>query len=289
MAGVVQWGRAWDLVIGLAGAGVRTGALRISFHVEKTAVGKPNDATIKIYNLAPSTESRISDEFTDVVLNAGYKTGIGLIFKGNITLVSREKTGPDTITEIACGDGDEDYRNAFLNETVAAGTDDNHVITRAAGSFTAGTVQGPSQIPSTARARGRVLTGPTRDVLESIARANGCNWSIQDGRLVVLPADQMLPGSAILISPSTGMVGAPTVTDKGFKVKTLLNWQYKIGGAVKIDSAYAQMKAKKLLNSKTSAQRARLPPNGICKVVKITHTGDTRGNDWYSELETVAI
>lgn len=284
----VQWGRAWDLVIGAQGTGLRINALRISFKVSKTSVGKPNEATIKIYNLSPQNEAQISDEFTDVVLNAGYKGNLGLIFKGNITLVTREKSGPDVITEITCGDGDEDYRNAILNETIAANTTDAQVISRAVASFTAGTTQGNVQVSSTPRARGRVLTGNTRDVLESIARANGANWSIQDGQLQVLPSSAILPGQAIVVSPATGMIGAPTITDKGFKVKTLLNPQYRIGGTIQINSQYAQTKAKKAAKSATP-QKMRLPPNGICKIVTITHDGDTRSNNWYSELEAVAV
>lgn len=281
----VQWMRAWDLVVGAVGVGLRVNELHISFKITKTSIGKPNEATIKIYNLSPQNENLLADEYTDVVLNAGYQGNLGLIFKGTITLVMRERQGADTIAELTCGDGDDDYRNAVLNTTLASNTTDQHVVNAALATFQT-TVSGNVQLGAQSRARGRVLTGPTRNTLEAIARQNGCNWSIQDGQLQVLPTSALLPGQAIVVAPETGMIGSPSVTDKGFKVKTLLNPQYKIGGAIQINSAYAQLKSKKL--NKASA-RTRLPPNGLCKIVSITHEGDTRGNDWYSEIEAVAL
>jgi hypothetical protein len=44
----------------------------------------PNSADVRIYNVADSTAERIKNEFTQVVIQAGYQANFGLVFRGTI-------------------------------------------------------------------------------------------------------------------------------------------------------------------------------------------------------------
>ena len=62
-------------------------AFHIRFEVANADVESPNNASIRIYNLAKSTVKKLIEqgEFTQVTLNAGYINGnYGTIFQGNI-------------------------------------------------------------------------------------------------------------------------------------------------------------------------------------------------------------
>jgi hypothetical protein len=292
---VRQWKRHAQVVIGKAGSGLLVENLRVHFEVSKTVESAPNVAVIKIFNLSPINEAKIKNEFDEVLLNAGYENALRLVFRGNIKHVYRYRDKSDYITEIEAGDGDKDFRSATMNETLAAGTTNAQLVDRAVGSFktTGGTTKGAVQINDRARLRGKVISGNTRDVLHDVARESGANWSIQDGQLVIVKANGVLPDEAIVITADTGMLGAPEINDKGIAVKCLLNPQLRVNGAIKLDNNGIKAKRQKAqaLGKKQEDQKepVRLDPDGIYKVLKITHKGDTRGQDWVSEIECIGL
>lgn len=296
---VRQWKRRAQVVIGKKGSGLLVENLRIQFEVSKTVESAPNVAVIKIFNLNPANEAKIKNEFDEVILNAGYEGALRLVFRGNIKHVYRYREKADYITEIEAGDGDKDYRSAVMNETLAAGTTNAQLVDRAVGSFkgTGGTTKGAVQINDRARLRGKVISGNTRDVLHDVARESGANWSIQDGQLVIVKTNAVLPDEAIVITAETGMLGAPEINDKGIAVKCLMNPQLRVNGAIKLDNNGIKAKRVKAQTLGTRYEKeasdpkepVRLDPDGIYKVLKLTHKGDTRGQDWLSEIECIGL
>lgn len=302
---VRQWKRKIQVIIGKKGTGLLVENLRIHFEVGKTIESAPNVAIIKIYNLHPDNEAKVKNEFDEVLLNAGYEGAMRLVFRGNIKHVYRYREGADYITEIEAGDGDKDFSRAVMNETLAAGTTNAQLVDRAVGTFkgVGGTTKGHVQVTERSRLRGKVISGNTRDVLHDVSRESGANWSIQDGQLVIVSANDVLPGEAIVIRADTGMLGAPEINDKGIAVKCLMNPMLRVNGAIKLDNngikakrVKAQALATKREKQETNAplgreneQLVRLDPDGIYKVLKLTHKGDNRGQDWVSEIECIGL
>ena len=294
-----QWKRKIQVVIGKAGSGLLVENLRITFEVAKTVESAPNVAVIKIFNLNPTNEARIKNEFDELFLNAGYEDAMQLVFRGNIKHVYRYREKNDYITEIEVGDGDKDFRKAVMNETLAKGTTTATVVDRAVGTFSGvgNTTKGVVQIKDKPRLRGKVISGNTRDVLTDLARDTGANWSIQDGQLMIVSANDVLPMQAIVITSETGMLGAPEINDKGIAVKCLMNPALRVNGAIKLDNNGIKAKRVKAqaLATKREKQEAegkepvRLDPDGIYKVLKLTHKGDNRGQDWVSEIECIGL
>jgi len=296
-----QYLREAELVIGKGskGDGLLVRLLRIEFEVEKTSDGAPNEATIKVYNLNDENHQRIKNEFDDVILNVGYRGALAVIFRGNITRVFKYKQQNDWITEIVCGDGDQDYKNAVMNETLEAGVDDSVLIDRAVGSFSK-TTKGPVKgVAANKALRGRVVSGNTRDVLARVAKDSNASWSIQDGQLTFVPVQGVLDDEAVVVNAQTGMLSAPEQGDEGITVKTLLNPLYKIYGRIKLDNENIKGKKPtkgKIKNTDTDVTEVkqdknpvRKDPDGIYKIFKLKHKGDTNGSDWYSELSTVGL
>jgi hypothetical protein len=297
-----QWMRIAQLIVGKGKSGLLIENLRFQFEIVKTLDEKPNNATIKIYNLHPDKEGQIKNEYQDVYLNAGYRGAEQQIFTGNIKYVYHYRSGTDRITEIEAGDGDADYKKSIINETLAAGTDDETLINKAVNTMP-GTQKGHVKVSKKQRIRGRVVSGNTRDILRKIAKENGVQWSIQDGHLIMVPVKAMLPEAVFVINAETGMIDTPETNDKGISVKTLLNPALKIAGSIKLDNNNIRINRQKTRTLQTKREKletnrplgredeqlSRLSPDGIYKIISVTHKGDTRANEWYSELECISV
>ncbi|MGC8165472.1 hypothetical protein ACP3WT_28400, partial [Salmonella enterica] len=68
------------------------------------------------------TRQRIEQEFTRIVLQAGYAGNYGIIFDGSVKQVRRGRENQtDTYLDITAADGDSAYNFAVVNTSLAAG------------------------------------------------------------------------------------------------------------------------------------------------------------------------
>lgn len=300
----MQYLRRCSLVVaGEGGDGLDLSALRCVFSVKRSDAQSPNTAEIKVYNLADATARRVRDEFRRVVLSAGYGDELGVIFDGSIKQVRLlREGGVDTVLAIAAADGDVAYTHGVVGGsaggksgvTLAAGaTQEDQVNAAVAGMAEHGVELGHvSGLPASGLPRGKVLYGPSRDYLRQTAASSGTTWSIQDGRVQMLPRTGVLPGEAVVLSAGSGLVGMAEQTDKGIKAKCLLNPAIRAGGLVKLDNRSILEAALDLSPASSSAAPADPPAalaaDGLYRVLVVEYEGDTRGGDWYSVLTCLA-
>ena len=301
-----QYIRKAALIVGQeSGRGLDLSQLRFSFSIMRGDIETPNSAQIRVYNPSPLTVSTLLEqgsalEFTQVQIQAGYEGSYGLIFRGTIKQVryGREQQ-TDTYLDITAADGDSAYNFSTIALSLAAGqTNPNNAVqqviqTMAANGVDSGYI--PPNLGGNALPRGKVLYGMTRDELRKMSVNVGCSWSIQDGKIVFIPLTGYLPGQVPVITRATGMIGMPEVTQNGIQLKTLLNPNLKIGQAVKLDNASIQRMQFGLnyqdqgYNSIAKDFGAKIDPDGMYYVMHANHRGDTRGQDWYTEILCLAI
>lgn len=289
MSGELQYIRRCNLVVGNnSGDGLDLSSLRIQFKVKKSDAQTPNTAEIRVYNLAPETAKQIRDEFKRVVLQAGYESNYGVIFDGNIKQVRMgRENGTDSYIDIAAGDGDDAYNYAVVNATLAAGAKQSDQINAAAGAMAGkGVSKGfIADTGSKALPRGKVMYGNARNYLRQSAQASETSWSVQDGKLQFVSLTSVLPNQAVLLTSKTGLVGTPEQTNDGIKAKCLLNPMLKIGVRVKINEEdVAQAKLPDTSKDSSANKPADISKDGVYRLLVVEHNGDTRGNDWYSDL-----
>jgi hypothetical protein len=200
--------------------------LRITFEVKKTENETPNQAQIRIYNLAQEIENKIINEYTRITLQAGYQDHYGVIFDGEITQAKRGHDGVDTYLEINASDGDQAY-SAMINVTLSAGSSQSDHINAVANAMGIGT--GHIETAGQKLPRGKVMYGHARDVLRTSAYSNGQNWSIQDGQLHILGQYSLLPNQAVVLNSKTGLIGGAEQSTNGINARALLNPMLKIG------------------------------------------------------------
>lgn len=289
-----QYGRTCTLLVSnKQGQALDLSQLHIKFAVKKSGIMTPNVASIRVYNLDESTALLIKQEFTKVILQAGYSGNFGVIFKGNIKQASLgRESATETFIDLNCGDGEQAYNFAILNTTIRKGSSPSDHL-NASLSALAGQGVGSGYVaglPQTKQSRGKVFYGNARDYTRSLADSIGATWSIQDENVIFLPQGAYLPNQAVVISSKTGMIGAPQQTIEGIMAKMLLNPKLKIHGRVQIDEKSVQ---KFQLNFSVPGSPANTPVpltyDGVYYILVAEHSGDTRAPEWYTALTTLNI
>lgn len=296
---VPQYNRFISLKIGGPDVeGIDLSDLRIRFSVRRGDLSTPNSADIRVYNVSAETarKSRLR-EFERVVLQAGYPGNYGTIFDGTIKQVRRgRESQTDTYLDITAADGDSAYNFAVTSVTLAAGASPSDQINAVMADLEAKGVRLGElpNLPNTRLPRGKVIFGMTRNHLDNLGRTTDISWSIQDGQLTLIPNTAYLPGEAVVLNAETGMVGLPEQTQNGITVKALLNPGIRIGRVLQINNSSIQLYRYGLALSDVQGnqwvkQSAYLDADGFYRPIVVNHYGDSRGNDWYTDVICLAI
>ena len=295
-----QYLRKATLLIGDDEEAIDLSSLRFRFTVNRGDVQTPNTADVRVYNLSQNTVQKIKKEFTRVLLQAGYDGTLGTIFDGTIKQIRKGRETPtETYIDITAADGDEAYNYSVAAISLAAGqtAPANAIEAIIRGMAIHGVNKGyvPENLPGSPAPRGEVFYGASRDIMRQLAASTDCAWSIQDGKVDVIPLTSYKPSSEIpLITAATGMVGMPEQTQSGIRVKVLLNPQIKVGQLVKIDNR-SILQMRHSLNVGAEGQQLsdalgnKLNDDGYYYVMVADHSGDTRGQQWYTDLICLAV
>lgn len=256
------------------GGGGKQG-LRVTFKIKKTDDKSPNTAEIVITNLNDDSRGRMQKKPVKLTLEAGYDaTGMSRIWRGDARTIDHVRDSGDWNTTVKGGDGERAYRNARVGESFAAGVGAGTVLRylAAQSGLQIGSVPTVVANLTTRFDQGYVVSGLWRDEMDRLVRSIGYQWSVQDETLQVL-----LPGAAStaaipLISPDSGLIGSPEFGTPEKKGKPAL------------------VKFKSLLMPTLPGARVRLKSkryDGVVRVKKCEHNGDTHGGDWFTVYEGI--
>lgn len=250
---------------------VQTHELTVAFSVSKSISGSANTASIRVWNLSEAHRNGVGKEFSEITLECGYMPpegggNVGVIFAGQVRDVRHTREGPDIVTEVSCGDGDTAFRKATISKTYPAGTRVEDVVDGlheelAKHGVKKGEFKFPKDMPAFKRPYS--MCGGCRRELDTIGRGKGFYWSVQNGVMEVIPGDGFLPG-VVVLSPETGLIGTPTITDNGIQFKALLNPAVRPNRTVEIKSKTLEMGG----------------VGGLLRVSQATYAGDNRSGDF---------
>ena len=290
-----QWIRKASLLISL-GAAQSNGqsqlldlsALQFRFQTQASTVYGLASIQLRIFNPAYSTIKSILEEGTQIFLNAGYEGSFGQIFSGNIIQVrAGRENATDTYIDISATDGDVIYNQSFVNTTIAAGSNKTARLQNIAVAGNFDFTSKPIVIDDGAKLpRGRVYFGLARDHLRPLCSNLGADWMITDGKVSVISQNAYADSDTILLDYMTGMIGLPVQTLEGIAIKCLLNPAIRQAKKVHIDNAAVQQ-FQADLGFVGNANNNLIPPlseDGDYRVLYCSHTGNTRGQEWYTDL-----
>lgn len=267
-----------------------TNDLRITFNVEKSLVGYPNKAQMQIFNLSQTSREKIEEEGLRVELYAGYIDPNGdpipLLFAGDIINVIHFKQEADWISTIYALDSANSLRNATINKTIAAGATADSILDELVNEIqgvTRGITEGLQNCLNNRRSllRKLQLTGDVKEWLRWLSEQCGFDYSVNDGILETTePGVPLTDDAPFIINQNSGMIDSPQRTDVGVTVKNLLLPELRLGRRIQIQSVTEQLNVGNLFFRKP-------PPiknEGVYRIDKLIHVGDTRDNPWYTEI-----
>jgi hypothetical protein len=260
--------------------------LRVIFEIEKIALQIANYAFIKIYNLNEVTENAIINEGARVIVEAGYDNGIyGTIFDGKILQFLRSKEDNlDYVLTLVCLDGDSFLSNNYINLTLNAGQNKRQVIEAVCNQAMVTTEIGrvSPDISSERLPRGKVLFGDPKQYLRDVAKDQRAGFYVENGKVYIERATDIAEGSALVLTPKTGLIGTPEQTQEGVGFRTLLDPRIKLKTMIKLDQSYIRQ-----LQQQIGQYPVILDQDGQYQAYRVRHIGDSRGNDWYTEVDGV--
>lgn len=279
------FGRKYRIIVAEKGTdGIDITGLRTVFSIDKSMSAEPNRSTIQIYNLAPATQNFILSSAKRIIIEAGYENSeqYGLIFDGDIVkALRRAAQSIDKITEVIAQDGDLFLNSGFISVSYSAGQTTESVLSQMAGiadeEMTIGNVS--SDLKGTKLARGKAMFGQPKDYATMLARSEGALFYVNDRKINLVKPGDLPEGEVVDLSPDSGLIGTPEQTHDGISGKCLLNPLLNVNKLVHISNEFVQETSK--------IGRASLR-SGVYKIIKLKHTGDTMGNDWYTEFDAIA-
>lgn len=257
--------RRWSLTLGT----LDVSDLDIDFKVTKSLKYEPNTCEILVYNLGEKSREQLATvKKLQVRLEAGYKDELSQLYLGEVRSAFSYYSGADVITKVSSGDSEKEISASHLSVPIGAKTPIDVALQAIAKKLgvNLGNLQEASQALvgkgyKSPYPKGGVLEGNVARELTDICRAANLEWSVQDGKLFFLDKDATMRGLALKMSSDTGLVGSPTIDNKGEVDATcLLIPDMRPGVAVEFDTFSLK---------------------GRYKVTHCEYTGSTFDTTWY--------
>lgn len=261
----------------------------MQFDIFATSASEPNTAKITIWGLSEDQRSLFGPDLLALEFYAGYsRDEVGMIFRGTWdprkSEINHYKQGPDWQTDIETGDGLKESAGAFFNKSFAAGTTLRQVVFEVAATF--GLPIHYEFIRDESFLHAASFTGKSSKILDDLAWSFKFDWSIQHGALLITERGEpsTTAGVVHVLNHNTGLIGEPTVTEKGFEFRTMMLGTLKPKGLIQLNDP--------LLVGKLEAQAARLKPKkadtfgrsisqtGVYVIDQIQYNGDNRNGDF---------
>lgn len=273
-------------------------SLRVTFNIQREYGVFPNYSEISVYNLNVATENMLIENGYRVVIEAGYVNGdYGVICDAQVfqPMWEREDNVTTKLT-LVCVDGLE-----FLDQNLVIThgekmTSQKKMIAHMASK---GKVPVPVDIGEGCEdntfPRTKVFCGDEMDYIRQYAIQSGTLPTVIGRKVTVSRLQDPLSAEAqknmITITAGTtfnrgSLIGTPQQTQNGVAFTCLLNPNITVAhphNLVKLDNTNIRQ-IKLRIGEKTIAN---MDKDWIYRIIGVTHVGDTRGNDWYSNVTGV--
>ena len=307
-----QWLRYFRLVVAVDKdnqQAIDLSEFRCKFRISQAVIGKPCTAEITVYNVSQETVNRlgigtnvIENQGMRVIIEAGYQNHHGIIFQGVLwwKSVGRESE-TETFMRLVAATGDRARQYAVVNVSVAKGASQREIFDRVVAAMKEKGVDSKQlpkiQFMDSRLPRGKVMFRMATDAMNGIADTNNFDWGYGVDGLVAIPKTPTYDPNekVIVLNADTGLIGRPTLDEDGLDVQALLNPNLEIGAKIQIDNASVQRNnydttvSEDAVTKNQAVTDAFLSADGVYQVISREHVGDTRGEDWYTNLIVVGV
>lgn len=292
----IQYLRTISLTIGDdAGHSIDLSDMHIRFLVQGATLSTLKYCEVRIWNLSADTANQVAKEFTQITLKAGYQGNNQIIFQGQIGRIALgREDSVDSYCDLFCQDGDLAANWGVVNRCLPEGYTDDDVFQTLMAEFNQHGVTLGYKMPLRTRPSvgTKTLSGQVFDYMTQLADANDADWFIDNAKLNIVPKKGVLPSTAVpTLSSATGLIGTATQTFNGINVRCLLNPEIRIGCPFNLDNGSINTMTQRpgVIINESMLVVPDINRNGIYKAFSVQHTGDTREQEWYTDLIAVDV
>lgn len=118
-----------------------------------------------------------------------------------------------------------------------------------------------------------------------MARGNNANVWINDGQVNITKITDTYTDEALILTPKNGLIGYPQQIQYGVSFRCLLNPKINVLSMVQLKNTEINgMQLQMNMPGKSQPQTLQLDEENMYQAYEVEHTGDTRGNDWYTTV-----
>ncbi len=252
--------------------------LRMRFDIEKKIGKEPNTCMVIVTNLSEASRGIFEKRPLSIRLDAGYDSDIERLFAGDLISAKSTLVGTDWETELQLADGARAFMTAHVKRSYRAGTTVRTCLRDVAKSFglSLPKMTGPKFNPLDKQfATGVVLFGLAHRELTRLLKPGRFEWSIQDGKLQILPPFVAKTETKLIISQDSGLVGSPefgTPEKEGkpplLTIVSKLRPRASPGGLIEVKSQSI---------------------NGNYRLSTVKHLGDNYSDPWDTTMEASQV
>ena len=278
-------------------------AMKIVFHINQATIDNPQFAEIYVYNLSEDTMNKIDNNGSSgngqtVILEVGYGEDIATLFKGQAFQFRRGRENQtDTWFCILAQAGNQALSTAVVNVTHPAGTTQKQIRDHIKDEFKKCGVDSGymCDVSEQGLPRSKSVMSSLADYLKQFCNTNNTDAVIEDDTIKMIPRGGNNGEPAFVLTTKTGLIGRPQLTTDGLNVTCLINPRLKWGGQIQVDPKSIQVPLYDIgyqgqyvdQTQKTLATAAG--EQGRYNIISVSHHGDTRGDDWYTDIIAVGV
>jgi hypothetical protein len=287
--------RAWKVQVDT----LDVSAIDIEFKILSSLKPEPNKCVLTLYNLNRDHRAQLqkrnrpnpsSGKLVGVPtqVEAGYKDNTSVLFSGDLREVAGNRDDVDSRLTLSGDDGGRAYREAQFDESFSfrKGAPIGNILSQCCEAMGIG-IGNAANFEATAQISGfgstlpgpMVFDGPVAAGLTGLLESIGLTWSIQRGALQLREKGKPLNMSAILLSPSTGLLGSPEAS---------IDSSVSLGNPQQF-AAGAALKTKKQKPHDTSIVKfkAMLIPGLVPGRKVVLQSSEFNGGYYITEIEAV--
>jgi hypothetical protein len=284
--------------------------MRIDFEVKKYsniyAYGLET-ASIELSNIKDDKVRNLMLRDNPVILEAGYEGEGNIIFNGRIGTAFRIKKNADdtnVITNLLCSSGSMVTKFYTHSQTITKMSIKSFLINLCKNIYIFdGTIEKNANITPefikdlngndlSGTIINQTFDGNIINILHSLSIKFKFDFQIGENKILFRPIQEK---PILDITPSSGLIGIPEITEKGIDFKIFLNPNLQCGDCFNLTSRYSNFRLGALnfldrlktganFNSRTVNNENRY--FGTYKILNLIHKGSSHTDDWQTEIES---
>lgn len=299
-ANIPNYGRVFRLVVTDEAGSIDLSDLRVTFQIRHNMSNTPQRGIVRIYNITRGLADRFDRDSVRVTIVAGYENNYAIIFDGKTSFSSYgQTTGTDTYLDLALNESFEWLQNNHISRTFQAGATRDDVMTVIKQSLNDANVSTTDvgALPRKTYRRAKVIYQRGATTAQNMAKeAYGHHgyFFIQHGNAMLSSFNKPVGAAPVKISQSTGMIGLPQVGSGAISVQVLLNPSLFVGRDVHLDledvnNPVTIAPAGSIGGGAFMPRSILRRTHGIFRIADLEFIGDSRGNEWYTNLTCMFI